>query len=417
MTRLATITSITLFLVFIVSLCSCVQLVDVFVTPDDRKDDGIDILHNPIELDIGMVLPLSGEYAAPFGASMERGFRLARDEINESQFSPVRINFLTEDDMSTIDGMVGAFQRLVDAGVPVIVGIAISTQAQQAFPIAQENQVVTFSSVSAAAGLSSIGDYIFRAALAADKLNPAGVKATYAQLGYERVAVIYDDADVFSTSSNNQLTAALEELGVEVVTARTFQTGDTDMSEQLTVILELNPDVLFISALPPEAVQIMVQGRELGIEAPYIIPDISLHEVELAGDAAEGAITFASWHSTIENPINQTFIESFRSSHGIEPDPWAALSYATLFILHRALVEAISIHSEVPNSMAIRDALASTKDFDTNLGRFSFDANGEAVYDPVVLTVTNGSLVPFGSSANEPSGNSNLPSEPVDDVE
>lgn len=59
--------------------------------------------------------------------------------------------------------------------MPAIVGTAISTQAKQAFPIAQENGVVAFSSVSTAAGLSSIGDYIFRAGLATDKMNPAGV--------------------------------------------------------------------------------------------------------------------------------------------------------------------------------------------------------------------------------------------------
>ena len=102
--------------------------------------------------------------------------------------------------------------------MPAIVGTAISTQAKQAFPIAQENGVVAFSSVSTAAGLSSIGDYIFRAGLATDKMNPAGVKVTHANLGYERVALIYNHADVFSTARNADVNAALMELGVEVAT-------------------------------------------------------------------------------------------------------------------------------------------------------------------------------------------------------
>ena len=52
----------------------------------------------------------------------------------------------------------------------------------------------------------------------------------------------------------------------------------------------------------------------------------------------------------------------------------------------------------VPDSTAIRDALAMIKDYDTNLGSFSFDANGEAVYEPVVLVVKDGSLELFGDS-------------------
>jgi ABC-type branched-subunit amino acid transport system substrate-binding protein len=42
------------------------------------------------------------------------------------------------------------------------------------------------------------------------------------------------------------------------------------------------------------------------------------------------------------------------------------------------------------NASAIRDTLAKTTDLDTVLGKFSFDPDGEAVYDPIVLTVKNG---------------------------
>ena len=79
-----------------------------------------------------------------------------------------------------------AVQTLVDQGVPAIVGIGISTHLEQAFPIAQENGVVAFSPISSAAGLSSLGDYIFRAGLAVDILNPVGLRTTQAQLGYTK---------------------------------------------------------------------------------------------------------------------------------------------------------------------------------------------------------------------------------------
>ena len=42
------------------------------------------------------------------------------------------------------------------------------------------------------------------------------------------------------------------------------------------------------------------------------------------------------------------------------------------------------------------DALALTKDFDTNMGLFSFDSNGDAIHKEVVLVVKDGRLVLFG---------------------
>ena len=41
------------------------------------------------------------------------------------------------------------------------------------------------------------------------------------------------------------------------------------------------------------------------------------------------------------------------------------------------------------------DALANITDFDTILGKFSFNAVGDAVYDPVVLIVKNGEFQVF----------------------
>ena len=381
----------------VVGLCGCDQLVDILVSPDENKD--VPTPDGPISMDIGIVVGLTGEYAMPYGLSMQRGFNLVRDEIDNTdpETLPVRLNFIVEDDMSTVDGAVAAVERLIEAGVPAIVGITLSAHVAQAFPIAQDNQVVAFSPLSSAAGLSSIGEYIFRSALAVDKMNPSGVKITHAQLGYERVAMIYDDADLYSNSSNEHLAIALADLGVEVATTQTFQTGDTDFTTQLTSIMETNPDALFISGLAPEIMKVMVQGREAGVTSQYIIPELSMTEVDMVGEAAEGAITFTSWISTSDNPLNQAFVESYQAAYGIAPDTWAAQSYATLAILYQAILDAMLMNpAMVPDSTAIRDALAMVKDFDTNLGSFSFDANGEAVYEPVVLVVKDGSLELFG---------------------
>ena len=370
-----------------VGLSACDELFSILSTSDLPQMEGVQG-----EIAIGVVVPLTGKDAGPYGLSMKNGFDLAREEINSSQLGDASITFIERNNMSTIDGTETAFNELVAQDVPAILGVALSSRFKVAIPIAEENEVIAFSSVSSQAGLSGLGDYVFRAGLATNILNPAGVRASQAKLDYTKVAIIYDEDDPYSTSGYEQFGAVLAEVGVEVVTTQTIQTEGIDFTEQMTAIMASDAEAVLISALATEMVEIMKRGREVGIPAsiPYIVPDLTANEVGKVGDAAEGAITFINWIETSGTPGNQAFLQNYQETYGIEPDPWAAQSYATLHILTAAISNAGSTESS-----AIRDALAQTMDFDTILGQFSFDPNGEALYDPIIAIVKDGQIVMF----------------------
>lgn len=349
------------------------------------------------EISIGVVLPLAGRLTDSFGIPISQGFELALNEINNAQSNGAKLKFIIENDQGTVEGAIEAFNKLIhQEGVSVILGPATSSQTGMAFPIAQENQVVAISPTSAARGLSAIGDYVFRVALTTDVLTPSGIDTTQAKLGYQRAATIYDETDLFSTDADVAVQEVLAAKGIEVVTTETFQGGETDFSEQLTRIQALNPDVIFVSSLPPEKPWILKQGHQLGISAPFIVRTLTGADVQAAGVAAEGAMTFVGWGATVDTPGNQTFIENYNAKFGIEPNNYAARSYATLHIL----AEAIS-NAQSTDAASIRDALANIKDLDTILGSFTFNADGDAVYDAKVLIVKNGELVRFEQSTAE----------------
>ena len=96
----------------------------------------------------------------------------------------------------------------------------------------------------------------------------------------------------------------------------------------------------------------------------------------------KGAITFVGWASTADTPGNQAFVQNYSAKYGVEPNNYAARSYAALHILAEAIANAQST-----DATAIRDALANITDFDTVFGAFSFDDVGDAVYNPKVLIV------------------------------
>ncbi len=272
-------------------------------------------------------------------------------------------------------------------GVFVILGPATSSATQVAFPIAQENQVVAISPTSGARGLSAIGDFVFRIALTTDIVVAKGIQATHAKLGYQRVATLYDETDLFSTDRDEALRETLTAMGIEVLTTETFWSGDTNLSAQLTRIQALNPDAIFVSALPPEKPIALIDGHQLGIDVPFIVSSLTDVEAQAAGVAAEGAVTFIAWLSTDDTPGNQAFVENYTATYGIVPNIFASLAYAALYILAEAIANADST-----DPIAIRNAPANIKDLDTVLGKFSFDANGDAIYEPRVLIVKDGAL-------------------------
>lgn len=342
------------------------------------------------EISIGVVLPLTGHQAAT-GQLMKQGLTLALDEINSSQLSNTKLKFIIEDNTSTSEGAVAAYNKLIhEDGVSVILGPATSSATQAAFPVAQENQVVAISPTSGARGLSAIGDFVFRVPLASNIVALKGVEATHAKLGYQRVATMYDEIDLFSTDRDTALRESFDANGIEVLTTEVFQSGDTDFSAQLTRIKALNPEAIFISALPPEKPEVLIQAHELGISVPIIMSSLTSVEVDAAGAAAEGAITFIGWLPTDDTPGNQAFVENYSETFGMTPNVFATASYASVYILAEAIKNA-----ESTDAISIRDALANISDFDTVFGKFSFNADGDAIHEQKALIVKDGILQPF----------------------
>ena len=387
--RIVTVAFVFAIVALVVGLSGCEKIAPMVPDHKTTMPEMMDA-----EIPIGVAVALTGGNAEPYGLPMQRGLELAREEIN--MLSDTNITFVPVDTQSTVEGAVAAVQGLVDQGVPAIVGVGISTQLKEAFPIAEENGVVAFSPISSATGLSALGEYIFRTGLTVSVLNSNGTMVTHEQLGYKKAALIYDTADTYSTSSNEAFEKTLEAIGVEVLTVETHQTGDTDFSTQLTNIMNMAPDALFISALAPEMTQIITQAREIGIpdSVHFIVPDVTNKEVQIVGDAAEGVITFSGWSVGSDAPGSQAFVQKYQAKYGHEPGPWEAQAYATLHILANAIANAQSI-----DSAAIRDALAQTMDLPTILGNFSFDPDGEAVYDPSVFVVKDGELQTFEAVA------------------
>lgn len=352
---------------------------------------------------VGVVFSLTGG-AAQYGATQLNGAKLAEQQINESGYLSEEATFvlLDEDGGSDRETSIAAMTKLVQSdNVVAVIGPTLSSQAFAADPIAAEQGIPVMGVSNTANGITSMtGDddvdqFIFRNSLPEADVIPNTVAVSVAVLGLEKVAVLYGDDDDFTYSGYTVFVDALEENDVEILAEETFQRGDTDFEVSLTNILALDPDALVVSALLNEAVQIVIQARQLGYNGP-IIGGNGFNSPALmvdAGDAAEGVLVGAAWNIANQSDLNVAFVEAYEEAYGSAPDQFAAQAYTGTWLMATAIRCADSTDSAL-----IRDELAALEDFDSPLGLYSFDIDRNPVHIPVVQIVDEGKFEVFSAA-------------------
>jgi branched-chain amino acid transport system substrate-binding protein len=333
---------------------------------------------------LGAVLSLTGA-AASYGESQQRGLELAAEQLAEKE--GVTYDLTIEDDQTDPRQGITLFDEFVSQDVSLIIGPTLSNAALQADPIAQEAGVPVLGISNTAAGVTEIGDYIFRDSLTEQAVIPQTVAAATEKFGLSKVVVMYSNDDAFTESGYEAFSSALEDEGVEVTETITFSKSDTDFRALLTQAKESDPDAVVVSALIEAAIPLVTQARELGIEVP-IIGGNGFNNPRLmadAGQAAEGVVVGAAWNSASDNPENVAFLEDFEAKYDAQPDQFAAQAYAGLMLVDHAVRAGCSADRE-----DIKKALGDIENIPTVLGEFSIDENRDAVHPAVVQVVQDG---------------------------
>ena len=339
------------------------------------------------EVPVGFVFSMTGA-GGPYGPSQKNGIELAVEEINASNdLGGATIRPIVEDDASKPEQAIQVFTKLINQDkVVAIVGPTLSNSAKSSDPVAQENQTVVLGVSNTAAGITEIGDYVFRNSLPESAVIPNTVKVAKEKMGLTKVAVMYGNDDAFTKAGYDVFQAALGAEGIEILTTETFAKGDTDFNPQLTKIKGTNPDAIVVSALAEEAAGIISQARQLGLDVPIIGGNgfNSPKLAELAGEAAEGAVSGAAWLVSAEHPKNKAFVEAYSAKYGAAPDQFAAQAYDGAYLIATAIKNAGST-----DRTAIRDALGKITNYEGVLGTFSFEGR-EPRHTPVVQVVKDG---------------------------
>ena len=112
---------------------------------------------------------------------------------------------------------------------------------------------------------------------------------------------------------------------------------------------------------------------------------------DLAGKAAYGVMTFASYSPKESRAAVKEFLALYKQKTGRDNPPiYVSLGYDAVGLLAQAVARAGSTNRE-----AIREALGSTKDFEGVNGKFTYDGSGDNLrQEPRILV--------FGPNGFEP---------------
>lgn len=356
----------------------------------------------PADVVFGAVFGLSGGTSV-YGTVQQKAVQVAVEEINASGYlGSSKMVVVFEDDAGDRNQATAAMTKLVTQdNVVAVLGPTLSSSAFAANPVAQENKTTVLGVSNTAAGITQMGDFVFRNSLPEGKVIPGTIKQAAELLGLKKVGILYGNDDDFTKSGYEVFKAALTENGIEILTEETFARGDVDFTAQLTKIISGEPDAIVVSALAQEAVPIILQARQqLGFMGPIIGGNGFNSPAVLrdAGTAAEGLIVGGAWNLGNPNPSvsSVAFAEAFNKMHSASPDQFAAQAYTGAWLLATAVRCANSV-----DRAAVRDALAAIKDFESPLGTFSFDENRDPVHDPIAQIVKDGKFAVLAAVMGE----------------
>jgi branched-chain amino acid transport system substrate-binding protein len=336
-----------------------------------------------------------GEYAsrtggsASFGVSSHNGTALAIDEVNEAGGVLGRkLKLIAEDDQSQAGQPATIARKLISQDkVVAVLGEVASSKSLEAAPICQQNKIPMISPASTNPKVTEVGDYIFRVCFI-DPFQGTVMAKFAASKGWKKIAVLTDVKQDYAVGLAEFFIKGAKANGIEIVKEQKYSTGDKDFKPQLTSLKASKPDAIFVPGYYAEVALIAKQAKLLGIKAPLLGGDGWVGEslLKVAGNALDGS--FFSCHFSAEDkaPGVQNFVKKYKAKYGgAVPDDMAALGYDSAMILVDAIKRAGTTDGE-----KLRDAIATTKDYQGVTGVITLDAQRNAQKPAVILTIGKG---------------------------
>jgi branched-chain amino acid transport system substrate-binding protein len=340
------------------------------------------------EIVFGHFASMTGS-TAHFGQDTDRGVRMAIEEANaKGGVLGKKIKLVTLDDRGDSAEAANAVSRLIDVEkVNALLGEVSSSLSLAGGRVAQRRKIPMISPTSTNPMVTEIGDYIFRVCF----IDPfqGKVMATFARqnLKFDKVAILKDVKNDYSIGLAAAFQKSFTELGGKIVAEQSYSQGDTDFSAQVTAVRGSGAQAVFVPGYYSEVGTIARTADRLGLKVPLLggdgwdSPDL----FKIGGDAINGSYFSDHFAPDVATDKAKAFVANFTAKYGQAPTGLGALGYEAALVMIDAFARAGKT-----DPAAVRDAIATTKDFEGVTGKITIDAQRNAQKSAVVLKVEGG---------------------------
>jgi branched-chain amino acid transport system substrate-binding protein len=199
-------------------------------------------------------------------------------------------------------------------------------------------------------------------------------------LGAKSVYVV-DDQDLYGSTLANAFEQTAKDIGLIILGHEKMNPKAVDYKTLAAKVKDANTDLFYFGGITQNnAGQLIKDLRSIGFKGMIMGPDGIYEEafVKAAGSAADGVyLTFGGLPVDKLSGTGAVWRTAYRSKYGNDPEIYATYAYTAAQLAMDALDRVCQAGQNPADRKAVRDAVFATKDFDSVLGKFSIDANGD----------------------------------------
>ena len=348
-----------------------------------------------ITLKIAHIGPTTGP-AALYGIATSRGAQIAVDEINAAG-GKYKIELIDEDDEHNVEKVINAYNAALDAGAQMILGSTTSKPCEAAGAQGYTDRVFFLTPSASSTAVIEDKDNVFQVCFTDPNQGAASAEYIAEHKLGTKIAVIYNNADVYSTGIRDTFVEKAPSLGLEIVSEETFTDETTDFTVQVGKAQEAGAEIVFLPMYYTPASLILKTAADKNYKPIFFGVDGMDGILSVEGfdtSLAEGVMLLTPFVATSEDAKVANFVKLYEDKFGETPIQFAADAYDGIYILVAA-AEKAGITADTTPEEACDLLIAAMKEIQVDgiTGSMTWDESGAVTKTPMAATIENGVYV------------------------
>lgn len=335
------------------------------------------------------IVELTGT-GATAGTNFHNGAALAIQEINaKGGILGKTISTSSYDTQSNPGVAKGLAKRAVDEGAFAVLGPIFSGSIIVSMTETQRAEVPNITGAEAASITEQGNPYIFRTSFTQADAMPKVAHYITSQKDIKALSIIFVNND-FGKGGRDMLVKSLEGTGVKVVADISTDPGQIDFSSAILKTKQSNADAVFVYTNEEESARVLRELRKQGWKKPIIGETTLIGQkvIDLAGDAANGAIAHVGLTADVPTPLMKAFKESFEKKYKYVPDHNGVKGYTGVYML-KAGIEKVGKFDRIAVAKAMHGLKITTAQEPGVLIDVAIDSKGDLNRESYMVEVKN----------------------------